>query len=326
MLIRTFKSSYLTQYILLAVLFLILYFSGVSSSSIPDKHVEPLTFFPALDSFLHKSAWIRYPLSILTTAVAMMIINSTLTKFEMLPKNTLLGGLVFLLFWYASPQVPDAGCIIISMLLLVIYFYFIISLYDQEEPYDKVFNAGFLVGWASLLYFPSTIFFLLLPLSLFVYRVSGWREWIISFLAFITPFLFLGTWFFWQNDLTGKGEAFIKPFTHISLPHLHPDTLAYVYLSLLGIIVMIALLNIRRKLNTITISNRKRFNITLWWLFFLLISFGFSQGDQILHAGLMGIPMAGILGFYYAGLRKPFWHEWILFILLVLIVLTRILS
>lgn len=59
-----------------------------------------------------------------------------------------------------------------------------------------LFNAGFWFGAAALLYFPATIFVLVLALGLGILRPFKGGEWMVTLLGFFTPFYFAAAIFF----------------------------------------------------------------------------------------------------------------------------------
>ncbi|WP_299382913.1 DUF6427 family protein [uncultured Lacinutrix sp.] len=94
--------------------------------------------------------------------------------------------LLFSLFLLAVPQVFLDWEIILSNFLILLAFRRIISLRTQNEHIKKLFDASFLIGFASLFYFWSLLFFILIFIALLFYAESDVKKWIVPFVGLLT--------------------------------------------------------------------------------------------------------------------------------------------
>ena len=93
--------------------------------------------------------------------------------------------LLFSLFLIAIPQVYLDWKIILSNFLVLLALRRIISLRTQNEHIKKLFDAGFLIGLASLFYFWALLFFILIFIALLLYAESEIKKWIAPTLGLL---------------------------------------------------------------------------------------------------------------------------------------------
>ncbi|RLJ63270.1 hypothetical protein CLV86_1807 [Lacinutrix venerupis] len=93
--------------------------------------------------------------------------------------------LLFSIFLLTVPQVFLKWEVVLSNFLVLLALRRIISLRTQKEHIKKLFDAGFLIGLASLFYFWSLLFFLLIFIALLFYSESEIKKWITPFLGLL---------------------------------------------------------------------------------------------------------------------------------------------
>ncbi|WP_136482643.1 DUF6427 family protein [Cognatitamlana onchidii] len=97
--------------------------------------------------------------------------------------------LLFSLFLLLIPQTTGSSSVIVSNLFVLVALRRIVSLRSQKQIKNKLFDAAFWIGIASLFYFWSIIFFVLIILSLALYADNNLRHWIIPFLGILAVFV-----------------------------------------------------------------------------------------------------------------------------------------
>lgn len=97
--------------------------------------------------------------------------------------------LLFSLFLLVFPKVFLHIDIIISNLLVLLALRRLLSLRSQKEVIKKLFDAAFLIGLASVIYFWSILFFIIVFASLFFYSRSKIEYWFVPLLGFVAVIL-----------------------------------------------------------------------------------------------------------------------------------------
>ena len=220
MLINFFKTSYLLQYLLLILLGGVLWAgSFINPLEVAGSNELLTPGYNLLLDIIGYNSWLSVILAFILTISGAFLFNYTLSKNELISKNTLIAALVYIVLMSHSVSSMSLNPAIIASFLLIIVMHFIFQVYSKVEAYHQVFYAGFLTGIASFFYIPSLFFILFIWFTFIVYSLYYWREWLIVLLGFITPYLFLWTYFFWFDKLDLVFNAYNWYFSNITLFH-----------------------------------------------------------------------------------------------------------
>ncbi|WP_034060332.1 DUF6427 family protein [Lacinutrix jangbogonensis] len=110
--------------------------------------------------------------------LSVLLVDFIVTK-NSLSKKRNTEVLYFTAFLLTIPQVFLNWEIVLSNFLVLLALRRIISLRTQNEHIKKLFDAGFLIGLASLFYFWSLLFFILIFLALLFHAESEVKKWIV---------------------------------------------------------------------------------------------------------------------------------------------------
>ncbi|RYH76184.1 hypothetical protein EVU94_04280 [Flavobacteriaceae bacterium 144Ye] len=94
--------------------------------------------------------------------------------------------LFFTLFMIMVPQTFLNSSILIANLFVLLALRRIISLRSQKEMKKKLFDAAFWISLATLLFFWSSLFYVLIFAALFLFRITDIKNWIIPLIGVLT--------------------------------------------------------------------------------------------------------------------------------------------
>jgi len=210
-------------------------------------------------------------------------------------------------------------------LLMIVLLHVVLSLYGQQEPYSRLFDAGFLLGIASLLYFPAIFFLFFLLVALLIFQLFHWREWLIPIIGLAAPFVFVAVWFFWTDQLVMQYDFFISKFTP-TLPETFPLSASYLAIWLLVLLLFFMGLPISIRLfNDNAADLRKKFRVVTFMLFFTLLSAFFAGADLKWHLHIAIIPLTVFFTAYFIRHKRSFWGEIVITLIFLAAVAARIL-
>jgi hypothetical protein len=179
---------------------------------------------------------------------------------------------------------------------------------------------------ASLFWIPFSVFFVLIWVSLSVLRPFIGREWIVSLLGFLTPYLFVFVFYFLSFDLSEmvilienikEGFSFVKEFNNIHIAY-------YLFYGFLFFIIVNASYVLIVNLQMKKIRTRKYFIIN-WWLFIIcLLLFFFLKNVSFEIIYLISIPISFLLTNYFYTIKRNWYLDSILILLIGLIVYIQI--
>jgi hypothetical protein len=327
MLITFFRKSFLPQYILLVLIIGLLWTgnflkpSGLLTGT--DSLLQP-AYNLLLKGILSNELAGKIIAIVLILAEAFLF-NQILIKYELVPKNTLIPALVFLTLMSHSDQLLILNPALISGFLLLFVLHFLFQIYTEEEAYSQIFNAGFLTGIASFIYFPSILFLIFIWLTFIVYRLYKWREWIIPVAGLAIPYIYLLTYFFWFDKLEIIMGAYMGYFTGLWPVKFHYEP-TLIDLVISGIILFLffwSFLKLAADIQERNISVRKRFWSVFWFFFIAVIVYIVTGVHDITCRSLLIIPVSLYISSGFSQLRKKFWIEFLFTVLLILIIINN---
>ncbi|MEI6900484.1 MAG: DUF6427 family protein [Bacteroidota bacterium] len=252
------------------------------------------------------------------------ILNQLISGSDLVQKNSSLAGFIFVLLMSFYPPLLTLNPMLICCLFLLMILRQLLNSYHREEPFDLVFSAGFFAAIGSFFYFPFIFFYGMILFSFLFFREAGWREWISSLLGFLTPFVFLSLYYFWNDNLVEKYLVYFSYFK------FRPEfsLLFEPAFTLLGIFIvtgfLVSVFSTFNRSNERTIEIRRKSYLINWILAFALISIPFSSHLIIFHFEFFFVPFSAIITTYLLQLRKIRWQEPLLMIFIILIILNNL--
>lgn len=310
MLIRAFKSSFYAQYLLLIALAAGLWVPRLfhTCSTVEVGRESPL--FSLIVGIAGPDSIVGIILSFFLLLITAWLFNFFLIRHEILPKNTLIGAIVFVILMSHPLVALGINPVLTSALIIVLAFDRMLNTYGKADPTQDVFSATFLASLASLIYFPSAILFVLLLLSFMLFGNFSLRILMIALSGIVAVYLYLLVIYFLNDDLEQQYSIYaewIKTMPEAVFP-LH--WMIYTAYGMIILLFIAGLLYVFSHLNEWNISVRKK---TLMSMYFALLSILtlFYERDNLPVAILLAmIPISVIIAAYLAGRRKNlFWLE-----------------
>jgi hypothetical protein len=223
--------------------------------------------------------------------------------------------------WNSNYQTLHA--VLPAGVFIIIALHTIMDMYGRQAAYHQVFTAAFSLGIASLFYLPLTYMLLLLWFTLITYRVSAWREYAVSVIGYVLPFIYYVSWLFWNDRLGVDLQQLPASLFNFILPaRISLLNTIWLLVSLfVTIITMMAVLNV---MNDKLISLRRKawvlFNYTLVALVIVVVA-----GWPFLSVNyLFVIPMSFFIAGSISLIKRSFWFEMIVFAYFMLFISLRV--
>ena len=174
MLARIFSKTSPLNYLIVGVLsflFFLFYFFSIRT---------PLTIILFLKEFG----------SYLVLLGSLFLVNFILLKNNLTKNNTytLMFFLIFILFF---PNIFSNKTILISCFFIMLSLRRILSLKININVREKIFDASFWIFIASLFYFWSILFIILVFASIILHASNNYKNWLVPFIAFASIFIIL---------------------------------------------------------------------------------------------------------------------------------------
>jgi hypothetical protein len=324
MLIRLFRAAWFLQYLLLFVL------AGLLWGLVfvfPSNFITAGSFatFGWLDNFSVAKPLLSMALMLVILVGEALLLNVILGIHRLTDRNQLVAAAVYLVLMGSSPLMVQPNIMLVINLVMIVFLHVVLNLYGQQEPYSRLFDAGVLLGIASLIYLPAILFIFFLLVSLMIFQLFHWREWLIPIIGLVTPFVFAASWFFWTDQLEIQYDFFISKVT-FTLPELFSSsTPEFVIWFLLLVLFFMGLPVSIRLFNDNAADLRKKFRVVTFMLFFTLLSAFFAGADLKWHLHIAIIPLTVFFTAYFIRHKRSFWGEIVITLIFVTAIAARIL-
>lgn len=323
MLIGFFRKSYLFQYVFLVLIACLLWITTFlkPGGRIPETDALLQPGYALILTVIGSNDFAGKIISFALVLTMAFLFNQILIQHELVPKNTLLPALVFIILISHSNQMLHLEPSIISGFLLLIVLHYLFQAYTEEEAYGQIFNAGFLTGISSFIYFPSIFFIIFIWLTFIVFRLYKWREWLIPAIGVGIPYIFLLTYYFWFDKLIPVLQAYLNFFMSLSPVQFNfsPGIIDYIITGLIIFLFLWSLLRAVTEIQEKNIGIRKRFWSVFWFLFVSIIIFLSADFGDKSHQVLLIIPLSVYISTGFSYVRKKIWLEVVFGILFLLI-------
>ncbi len=249
-----------------------------------------------------------------------LLINYIIQKNEIINTTSYFPALVYMVLMSLQPEMFSLHPIVIASLFMLLAVHMLMQTYKKETSYSQAFDTGFFIAIACLFYIPSVVFILLLWLGLIVIRPFVWREWAISFIGFVLPWVFLVFYYFWNDKLDSlQYEALYytlvtprKSFDHI--------TFSYPVMAQIGILLVSAFFasgRLLRDLRAGTVRSRSNLFLMMYFFLFAFISIFLAPSYSIAYLSFLSIPFTVFFSSYLLFVKKQ-WLAELLFLLLII--------
>jgi len=318
MFIRTLKSN--QPFVIIIILLIgtsLWFFSFLEPIAIGIPSDDLYTpFYGIINEWIDYNSFLSALVSYLLVLLQGFLLVQFNRKFILINYRTYLPAFFYILIASSFVYLQRLNPAIIGTIFMFFSIHFLFNIYRQDYALNKIYLAGFFIALASLFWTPLSIFILLIWISLLILRPFVGREWIVSLLGFLTPYLFVFVYYFVFTDQTQLDlviNSFIESFKiHLNLESLHYSF--YIFYGFLLLIILLASYTVVKNYQKKKIRNRKYFEIN-WWIFLIStgLFFFFSKVSyEIIY--ILSIPVSFLLTDYFYTVRKNWYMNLVLVI------------
>jgi hypothetical protein len=245
----------------------------------------------------------------------LLVFNFIISKNKLTLDNLygLLIGVILLGTFYESLFSTN---LLLSNIFLLLAFRKIYSLSSNLNTKIKLFDAAFWIGIASLIYFWSFLFFVLIYVGIILYKKVSIRNFFIPIIGFFTPIFLYFTYCLYLNEL----PVFYQKFNfNFNLDFNNYSAVKYLLpIILFGLILVWSIIRVTP--NIILINNRLKqtWILLLNHLIVSIVVVGFAMvknGSEVLF---LIFPTGIILGNFIPKLKSKLLKNVLLFMFLAL--------
>ncbi len=321
MLIRNFKSSYFSQFVLIFIIAFSLWFWSIIHPKIFEGAESIQSVFNLFNTWISYKIWIGPIIGFLALACQALFLNSVLIKNEIVPKNTLVPAFIYILVGSQFPEILMFNPSSIALILLILSLDRIFKCYGNNDPNRELLSASLYISLASLFYFPSISILLLVYIAIVNFSISNWRALIIPLIGTSIPYIYLASYYYIDNQLNTRYLEYISYFNSIRLANISVPDHYYIVWGLLFILVLISFFYFWMHIQEKNIIIRKKMSIIMVFLLFGFLPVIFSGENFLLNLLIFTIPVASLISFFLSNARKIKIFEYLIWVLIVLLIM-----
>jgi hypothetical protein len=313
MIIRFLKSNNASAFFILPPIAIAIWALRLFSAPVLQvRHSMP--FYEWLAGPVAGIPWLSTLIALFLVIAEAFLLNYIVNENEVLTKKSSLPGLFYIILMSNNSSLLQLHPIVFANLFLMFALSKMLNSYRKDTAFSQVFDAGLLISIASLFYFPCVVFFPVTGIALLIFRPFLWREWVISFIGVLVPYIFVITWYFWKDMLDYL--VFDKIFYPIAFkkPEGSLPPTFYFMITAGWTIVLLSFGKLFSGLGGGSQKTKKALQLMLWLFSFAGLSLLLAPGIATTYFTLLAIPVAVICSNYFLRIKKELWGE-ILFLI-----------
>ena len=320
--LRYFNSAYFSRTVVLVFLAALIW---LPSFLLPSKMAVSLHPAPLYQFFLFitgNNVYLHLSIAFVLSIVSALLLNQIATEYGFTEKISQLGTFVYILFSGALLSYTTMSTFILTNLLMLFFLQSLLKIAEAKEPLPLAFNASFILGMSALFYLPSLVFILLIWISLIVFRVGQWRNYMVSLIGLLLPLVFAFTWYFWNDQLTEAYSLFNSTF-RFHMPYATDYSVTdWGIVVLLLVFILVSVIKTSNSLMEMNINVRQILLVSMYYLaiVFVLVLF-FSMNASV--SLLVVVPASLITASTLTLAKKTKWYEWTLKLVLIFILFNQ---
>jgi hypothetical protein len=300
MFISTFKNNQPLSIILLSIMMIVLWIPAFQNTSpIPYNNTMPLYEFYARGA--NNLPYIHNIIALVLVVSESILLNYILNKFEIMAKKTAMPAIFYCLLMSCCKPLTHFYPLLFTNFFILLALFKIGLSYRIDEAFSSIFDASFYIAIASLFYFPSIIIYPLIWVTLIVIRPFIWREWLISLLGLLLPYVFVVVYYFWTdkvNFLLYDKIFFPSSDSLLTLSNQRDTFLAVA--SFLLLLLILSVVHLLKGWPVNTILSRNFLVVLLWLLGLSILSYSMAPVFNITYLAIAAIPLAVFIANFFS--------------------------
>ena len=310
MLLRILKNSTTAGYLFILFFTLLAWLPQMANTPqlmIFDDHPMPL--FSLITDYVPVDSSGSIIISFIILIIAGLYLISLNSDYSIIRSKTLLPTFFFLMTASSIEALHRIHPALLAMVFFLPALDKLLASYKTERLSYNYFEASFLIGAGSLMYFNLIYYIIIVWVALLILRPVIWREWIFSILGIITPWFFFAAGFYLVNeslqpvlDLVIANFITNDPYDFIQMPEI-------IFFSFLLLLIIFASRHILQSMSKMKVLPRKIFVLFFWIWSLSIAMYLFIKTANIELIIPAAIPVSFLLGHYFQSMRPGFWNN-----------------
>jgi hypothetical protein len=317
------KSGTFIQFTIFIVILLAFWIPAFVHPSLPVLTPADGPLYKLLLDFLYLYPALTVAVSLLFVIIQALVLFYVYQSNGFFGRSNFLPAIIILLAYSWNGNYQTMHALLPAGVFIIIALNALMSMYGQPAAYHHVFTTAFSLGIASLFYIPLTYMLLLIWFTFITYRISGWREYAVSVIGYLLPFIYYVSWLFWSDSLPEGLSLLTGSLFNLVLP-ARLSLINTIWLSVSAFFVVVTMMAVLNVMGDKLISLRRK----AWVLF----NFSLTSIIVVLFAGwpilstnyLFVIPMSFFITGSLMLIKRSFWFEMLALVYFLLLISMRV--
>ena len=222
-------------------------------------------------------------------------INRIVVKHRIASEITLFPGLIYIILVSLLPQYTYLSPVLIANTFILMAFSEIFKIYKRPFVMKQIFNSGFMISIAAIIYLPYIIYILAGIIGLAIIRSFKTKE-ILQYLSgIVIPVFLYGSWVFYKRHLVEKMGSIYSGKLGFPSHILNIDMQGYLGLAAITVILLYCFFSYSGYLMKKSIQVQKKIDILFWLSFFAVVSILIYDHLDYDHLLMLAIPLSILL-------------------------------
>lgn len=328
MILRIFKSNKLSNLFFIPIAVLAFWagkiFSPFTYSYSPGEAKNVL--YAAINRWIGDLPLLSVILSAVFVVILAVLIEMIIVRYQFIRIRTRLPAILFVLIVGGLTSMHSMHPVYFAAIFLLLAIFRLFGIFDIAKAYNVVFDVGFLLGVGALFYLNLFAVVPAFIVGVFVLgRAAGWREFVILIIAFLLPFAFAYSYYFYTDQIDIINQVYIQTVTN-SLNTLKGNLLLQIYLGILVLFTVLASIDISSHYDTKKVSSRKYFTVFFYIFIFSMISYVFIPATSQEMLIIAAIPVTFLLSNFFVFLKNRWLGELFFTLLLSVVIVMQFLG
>lgn len=232
------------------------------------------------------------------------LINIMAIKHELLPKNSLVVAMVFILLMSQPSAAIGLTPLHFAGIFVILAYNRILSSYGTADPTKDIFSAAFLIALASLFHFAAIFLLIILILSLIIFGTFSPRIFLVAIAGVVAVYLYLLVYYYLTDNLQGQYCMYVNWFSHLPAVRLNYSVTQMISWSMQVLVFIAAVYYSLTHMNEWNISGRKMQLLNIWFAILAIATLIYAGEYSPVAVTLTAVPLALIIGGYFLNRKR----------------------
>lgn len=276
------------------IILLLVFALGLQTYFLINPHLTRFTFAPIFEIPALESNRFLILLTIVLIFAQALLISRMVTMHRLSRALSLIPGAVFILFISSILEPFAFHYILLANLFFVLSLGSLFKIYKKYKPISTLFNAGFFLGLATIIYFPYVIFIAAMLIGLYNLRSFNFKESLQVLIGFLSSIFLVGLLFYYFDNLELYQAYFFNSFCVPTIDLTDYISLTKPVLAIGTILIFIGFQHVLRKKKKFDAIRKIELTYSLFLLAILSVFLTTELTEQ--HLVLISVPMSIIGG------------------------------